>query len=489
LPDQLSQSNSNEEEIDTEPSEKLDARRKSTSKAVSHTADETTTRKYTYAEHFRQKNHQANSTTTVTAAQSNDTLESPTSRPPVVDHFRHSARTTTGNGSHEVVATTTHKPSAADYLRHNTHHPLSTMTDERIPLQAEDTKNIEETYVSRFSTSRPQSTPVSETYSRVNPRNNSRFLKNPEPAYKFQQQQHQQLQQQQKRKDPFRIHVTLRTPTSKHAESPVFMIQRANESGFEVQIRHVNDTARSREKSGVTALQRGRKKFSDSLQEEAAGDTAAYLIADQQGNLGLLESRRSRTQYSNPTTTTRYSLGETTTRRAAAPPRARNRGSIKAQNSLSKTEIKELTNLVDTPSAKGTSYRQRRPINKIEETYYDVTPKFTPRHRVESTFIPLTHTNNFGYSKLYTLPNDELNDRYDPEPSFNYYFFNNALQTEPAEVDPAPKDLFRVSETRNLNEGARHLYTVAEKYGTTSPDKPSSTQATVSSSEVWISVY
>lgn len=433
---------------------------------------------------------------------------SPTTHSSFAEHFRHTGQSTNSLADEEPVTRSSflshsyHKTASpniynsitVDHDRHtSTSSPIGEI-DYRIP----ETTYTPVTEESRFkthaghfvSTYRPENVESSSgtVYSRINPRNNSRFLKNPEPEYK--------LQLQDKKQDGVVRGYSKYTPEKPKKDSPIYVVQRANESQveFEVRIRHENDI-RPREKSNSKeapsakgrSLQpqehpnRGKKKFSDSLDDSEAANTA-YVIENErnQADKSYLEGRRARVHYSSPATTT------VSSRDTTPNARLRNRGSIKAQNSLSRAEIKELAQLVEITPKRHSS--KHRPINRIEETYYESAPvaesQFTPRGKTEEMY--LTNTDNFGFSKIYTIPND-LGERFYDDATDEFYRAGEMFTTQSSDGEAAVNDVLRVSETKYSNEGTRHAYTAGDK---STPDKSQhKASENVTNTEVWISVY
>lgn len=324
---------------------------------------------------------------------------------------------------------------------------------------------------------------------RIHPRNNSRFLKSHETF--------------ENRRDSFAHSYHL--PTFRHDSSPatfqldstpINLIQGINESKieFDIQIKHENDIHNTQKmKSKVLdqkspsfnraglQLSRGRQRFWDQTTHEPK-PAPAYSQADKFArNRSLVTNskittvtfrpteesiknsdntfnnqRRSRVHlYSSPS-----NIEESAT--TARLPPTRNRGSIKARNSLSKTEIKEIVNLVEEPASKTDyqrSHKHSRPINKIEETSfmgYDNTAAntiqspFTGRgHLAERSFLA---TNDFDVEKLNSIIDNQEQDHDKSTHLVDYFYEPYGLMTEIPLAAGLNKDFFRVSETNNRND-------------------------------------
>lgn len=308
-------------------------------------------------------------------------------------------------------------------------------------------------------------------HSKTNSRNNSRFLKNPESEYKL----------HSKDKDKVTYPYNYITEKSPLRDSPVYMVQKnkENQIEFEVRIRHQTDKPSSKQESGKLVSPpheeyrtRGKKKFADSL-NDANNLHTEYITENKASKTdkSILEGRHAQVYYSSPVAI--ESSRDITT----FNPRILNRGSIKAKNSLSKAEIKEFVDLDISKS---------KPVNKIEETYYNSSPtiknNFMPKEKIKEMFIE--NTDNFGFSKIYMIPND-FSDRFYDEATDQLNEAKEEFTAVSKYKDVNVNDLFRVSETKYSDEGTRHAYSVGEK---STPEKNHhKSSANTANTEVWIS--
>lgn len=308
-------------------------------------------------------------------------------------------------------------------------------------------------------------------HSKTNSRNNSRFLKSPESENK------RHSKDKDKVIDPYN-YITEKSPLK---DSPVYIVQKTNENQieFEVRIRHQTDKPSSKQESAKRLSPsheeyqtRGKKKFADSL-KDANNLHTEYTTENKASKTdkSILEGRHAQVYYSSPVAT------ESSRYVTTFNPRILNRGSIKAKNSLSKAEIKELVDL-DGPKSK--------PVNKIEETYYNSSPtiknNFTPKEKIKEMFIE--STDNFGFSKIYVIPND-FSDRFYDEATDQLNEAKEEFTAVSKYKDVNLNDVFRVSETKYSDEGTRHTYSVGEK---STPEKNHhKLSANTANMEVWIS--
>lgn len=355
-----------------------------------------------------------------------------------------------------------------------------------------NTKNDETTTIVPFirGTSRgtklPQQTlGVLGQHLRIHPRNNSRFLKLHETF--------------ENRRDSY-VHdyPTFRyesTPVPFQLDStPVKVTQGVNESKieFDVQIRHENDFHNSQRTklkvsegpstllgAGRSQSSRGRYRFFDRTTVEAKPTPSYSRQAEESSrNRPVTTDYRQARIYFKPTEeSTRNSetfdnrrrsqmhfyFNPSSTEESVATtrhPPTRNRGSIKARNSLSRAEIKELVNLVEEPASKNDQqkgHKHSRPINTIEETSfvgYDnaaantIQSPFTGRgHLAERSFLA---TNDF--EKLNSIVDIQEQGQDKMTDLADYFYTSNGLITEIPQAATLTKDFFRVSETNNRND-------------------------------------
>lgn len=293
-------------------------------------------------------------------------------------------------------------------------------------------------------------------FSRINIRNNSRFLKNPEAEYLSSDNIKESKVQELKRYP---------AETNDKNDSPIFVKQKKNETQieFEIQVKHVNNKSikpnknseqpKSRslnftdEKSIQPLQSRGKHRFSDDIFDSNAVSINLTKNRDSSEFNNFASKPATRLHYSS--LNKEVTSVEVTTKRMIN----KNRGSIKAKNSLSKAEIKEFVSLIDVPSNKFSNHHQI-PINKIEETSNfgnEFRRNFNSSRSStkEKIYLP----KNYAYSTIYTLPN--INDRIFEETTdlfYEYILDENAAVTDSLNANLIAKDVFRVSETKYNNE-------------------------------------
>ncbi len=310
------------------------------------------------------------------------------------------------------------------------------------------------TQLSANAVSKPTTPPEtsSQSYWRISPRNNSRFLKNPEQEYLSQKRKENFV------RGPSRYTHTTSSPVSVESQRELAEPRHANDIDDGQRTTMSKSTsAQGRSLNFEVGGTRGRHKYSDK-----SGDEGSTTGAD--GNPQTARKfdfrRRSRIHYSS--LQDEVVPGETTTRRAVIT----NRGSIKAKNSLSRAEIKELANLVETSSGKTHTrkHHHQTPINRIEENSnlgYDGRRKVVPFYREPNNRFYTTVGNQFGVDKI--DPVFDFDDRIYEERTEAYYPGGaNGLTIAPPEADSVLNDVFRVSETQYGNDDVRRTKSTQE---------------------------